>query len=146
MTLDQDINWLKKLNSEIWERYYQHQCHRSWYLSREKRNLTQKEYVKVKSIIKINKLTCQMCSTSFGFTYGITIFEDAPVLAVQPEAILLIGGDQIPQGHIKDHPYRGTKLDYLWKELSPFTHSEENKGRLKFYKMEAPKERSYYDY
>ena len=87
-----------------------------------------------------------MSTGSFGFTYAILIYQDAPVPEVPPEPILFIGGDQIPSGQIKDHPGREAKLDFLWAELSPFTHSEENKGRLKFYKLEAPRERSYYDY
>lgn len=95
--------------------------------------------------VKTHKLLTQMfCCNMFG-GYGIDIFEHELYPGAEPNHLLRLTEDHLPK--IKDEKKKsGEGRKCAWDLFSKFTHSKENIEWLKYYKMELPHDRSFYDY
>ncbi|HEY8309995.1 MAG TPA: hypothetical protein VIG47_05530, partial [Gemmatimonadaceae bacterium] len=64
---------------------------------------------------------------------------------VPPECVFLVRPRILP-GHNENRDRGEEHWEKMWKLFSTFTHSKRNIEILKFYKMEAPKDRVHYAY
>ena len=139
---DEDREWLVELNEQIWRDSDQDRFGRVH--SFEERELTRKEWTRVKRLVRAHALPCEMHSGPYGGLW-IRIFAPPAAPGAPAEYILAVGQENIPGfkkiggGYVKRHPA-------AWRALSPLTHSPRNQELLELFGLEQSRASSYYEY
>jgi len=135
--------WLEELQREIWERkesggsYGQPQVVRF----ESKRKLHPEEWERVKAIIEEHGYPCELINTRFGFGLGLAVFETPPTPGAPAELLLTVSDEHLSfDGEPKE------RWEHAWTTFSAITHSEANKGRCAFAKLQEPRGKDFYVY
>lgn len=151
----EETQWLMDLQRSLWppkERWYDSPVSMKTF-----RELTFKEWERVKELIEGRGLLTMMVSVNMFGGYGMEVYLHAVTDGVPPVKVLLIHEDNLPsptriQIAASDVPLTrpervpGSGRDDAWKAFSRYTHSKQNRQWLGYYKLEAPQEREHYDY
>jgi hypothetical protein len=152
---EEERAWLKAVHAELWPDQHikkNEVSHRIKLTAH--RPLTHVEFSRVLELIDARSLLTQMFSTSMFGGYGMHVYEHEPFPNTAPMLLLMLIEDHLPDPHrlaVAEGDTRhikrpGAGRDDAWESFSKFTHSERNIEWLKGYKMELPRDRSYYDY
>lgn len=131
------IEYLEKLNEELWQSHqdYYNNRRRKW--CSEKRKIQMKELQKVFKTIKKEKLGIKVHNACMGFGIGISIYAKPSFPGVKPEYIITITSD-----HLK--PKRNSEkirgFERGWELFSEFAKKNEN------LLLEPLRDKGYYDY
>jgi hypothetical protein len=134
----EEAAWLRDLNSQIWDEHTDRFAgvHR---FPKQSRPVLPDEVSRCVSLIRSFNLPCVLYSSPYG-ELSMGVFDHSEHPGVPPEFVILIGRDHVglPAGFDK------------WSEtfdwFSRFTHSDENRAVLRFYRMTPPRERDHYSY
>lgn len=142
-----DRDWLRNLQEELWE-HHPGIPGRSYGHTSEKRNLTEDEWTRLKTLMTEEDDLMFSLGTNMGFSLLIRIMECNSYPGTPPEGLLQIGQKQIPAEGIDGPTYGGSgdSWQLAWDILTPFTHSDRNAEKLAFHKLDAPRERQHYEY
>lgn len=142
-----DLEWLRQLDRELWPESRG---------SGANRTLSKEELERVFACIEKYKLVAEMYSIRMFGGYGMQLYEQEPYPGTGAQFITAITEDHLPvptrydhiAGNVKEKPLRrpGCGRDDAWEIFSKYTHSDVNRAWLKKYRLETPRERSYYDY
>ena len=100
--------------------------------------LTKDEYKELEDILKkCKKYVIFEPFVMFCTDLSLRMYRHPQTEGSKPDLLLELGGDCIP-GEI------GTQTK--WRELTPFSHTDDNKKLLKKYKLEQAESFGYYDY
>ena len=142
----EDRAWLKALQSgsktSLW-RFTAPDCLGHRHCS-ERREMTRKEWTRIKRLIRRHTLPCEMHSGACGGLW-ISIYVPPPTFGVPAEFVLSVGQESLPGLTT----FAGSETDCAreaWKALSPFTHSDRNKELLEIYALEPSREQPRYEY
>ncbi len=150
---DEERTWLKELHTELWPEGHRKKDRIELEAHRP---LTVPEFQRVRELVETRGLVTAMFSSSMFGGYGMDLYEHEPFPGTGPIHLLRIVEGNHPDPHplqVSEEGYKkhirrsgGVGRDDAWESFSKFTHSERNREWLQFYKMDPPKDRSYYDY
>ena len=161
MLSDEDRDWLKKLNDDLWPDDEKKRVSRRIELDAT-RKLLHEEQDRIFALIEQAPLVTSMFSKGMFGGFGMTILEHPEFPGLPPTPLLWITEDHLPgprppsaYEHLvgtakplpppeKKRPGCGTDLG--WETFSKFTHSARNRAWLKEHRLDPPHERSHYDY
>ena len=149
---DGDLAWLKELHQRLWPPH-----HKSNGIVLEAyRQLTHEELERVLGLIETHTLLTSMVSIGMFGGFGMRVYEDPPAFGMPPEQVLFLHEGHLPpptrlQRALGDAPepkprVPGCGKPEAWDLFSRYTHSEKNRKALAYFKMDPPREQSYYDY
>ncbi len=142
-----DLVWLSWLDDDVWLDHPAEGYNRNGW-SEVHRGFTKNEKERVLRIIQERKLIVQVGSGTYGLSGYSVCLRSHPEYPSLPVTYLVHFTDEHWFGltHKRDYDKRGERFDEFWTIFSAFSHSEQNKEWLKQYGLDAPRERSYYDY
>jgi len=168
MLQDEDRAWLKTLHLDLWpepDRRTKGEKVRDHFFPESRKTpepkppkelLTQEELDRILDLVREHKLLTSMFSSNMFGGYGMHVYEHEPYPGTGPSKLIAITEDHLPpptrleravgDGEKRPKKHPGCGRDDAWEMFSPFTHSEQNREWLKSYKMEPPRDRTYYDY
>jgi hypothetical protein len=154
--VEEDLHWLRELNKTLWKPAEKPLRPSSPVAVQAQRQVDQDDLDRLCRCIEEHKLVTSMFSSNMFGGYGMHVYAPAVFPGVPLEMVFTIIEDNLPIPTRYDHingtarnPARrtpGSGRDDAWEVFSKYTHSEQNRSWLRLYKMDPPRERSYYDY
>lgn len=120
--LEKEVRWLKNLQQAL--------------SGASERKLTIEEWEKL--LIIAPQFVVEPHSAQCGFNFGITLWHEANSIDGL-KVLFTLGGEQLPED-------MGRTFNSAWDALSPLSHCKTNENRLAHYRMNKPREKSFYDY
>ena len=141
--MEEDLRWLKELNEKLWKKAEKPIGFKSPVATQAQRHIDMDDLGRVFRIIEEHKLVTELRSSNMFGGYGMLVYGPPTFPGVPLEVIFSVIEDNLPTP-CKRVP--GSGRDDAWEMFSKYTHSEQNRAWLKMYKMDPPRERTYYDY
>jgi hypothetical protein len=142
-----DREWLVSIHDDLWE-VHPGIPGRSYGHVSEKRNLTDLEWTRISTLMaEEDDIICSL-GTYMGFHLIVDIYECEVYPGTGPKHLLRLGQKQIPVEGIGEATLGGAGESWkiAWDLLTKYTHSDRNAEKLKYHKMEAPREDVHYMY
>lgn len=137
--------WLKATDLSLWQDHrdpYSHNYVQRQGWSSECRALSGREWETIKRLIRQHGLVCSMRNACFGFGCGMDVFAGGepiyPGIPITPEPLIHLTQKHLPGGK--------ARFDDAWPHFVVFTHTDENAALLARNGLEAPLEKSHYEY
>lgn len=153
------IDWLRELNELLWppKQAVKGRAGDVQVKLHAKRELSKKEWQRVRNAIAKHKLIVEMICTNMFGGVGIRLYEHPPVPGVdEVECLLTLTEDHLPGATRYDHlrgevpepekKHPGSCLRSAWQAFSELSNTEPNLAWLKQYGLQAPREPWHYDY
>lgn len=145
---DEQINLLKSLDHELCEIKHSSGRH-TLAILHAKRPIAENEVSTLRQLTAEGKLLVCMGGGNFGFGASASFFRhptiDGAIAGLyKPTCTLSLTADHFQWAGEPNEPK--VRTDRIWAAFEDLFYSEQNKRFLAFYKMDAPRERSYYAY
>lgn len=153
--LERDLEWLRKLDAELWKEEWMSGRFRSGYVRVElPRRLSDDEWARVRKIVDDHRLPVTVVNTRFGFGVGMVIYEPErewiyPGVEEEskPGVLTMISQSHLPESEsTSDCSDRRIKFEDGWRCFEPLTHSRPNLEVLRRCHLREPGPMGHYVY
>lgn len=134
-----DSRWLARLDARLWQK---HKDETHGETRSPKGKVTKDEYRRLLKLVKTYQLPCEMHACVYG-EVCLAIYTHAPLPDLKPERLLSFSLEHLP---IRVRMHFGNQLQTAKRFFGPLVHNRRNLELLGFYKLEKPREWSYYEY
>jgi hypothetical protein len=150
---DEERTWLKELQESLWP---ETRKNNSPVKLEAHRQLKDEERDRVFKILDTHLLVVEMFSSNMFGGYGIAVYDHEPFPHAGPLHLLTLTEDNLPPWRTRFERIEGKESlpkkvpgcgrDDAWELFSKYTHTPQMKEWIKQYKLNPPREQSYYDY
>lgn len=162
MSADEDLAWLRALHASLWPPGHKNVDVVAY---RASRTLTYEEWARVEPLVVELPLVANMFSANMFGGYGMELLAHEAYPGTGPSSVLTLIETHFPNPLWSERPTlyervanpdletRGAVMrrsgcgrDDIWALFSKHTHAARNREWLSGYRMDAPRDRSSYDY